>query len=156
MPNTKPHFPKASRKNRMSLKINELSVMKNRRKNWQTGSCALVFRSISEKVHRLLSLSVAISRLPTEQCTPPCKRNRGIDIVGPPPPGAQRITFFAASILVTAKNPEAARDSFNGLCRPPTQLSTRVAWSRPSNPITGKLDRQGTLDCITMSAPRRE
>jgi molybdate transport system substrate-binding protein len=34
---------------------------------------------------------------------------KGIDIVGPLPPGAQRVTFFAAGIPVTAKNPEAAK-----------------------------------------------
>jgi molybdate transport system substrate-binding protein len=33
----------------------------------------------------------------------------GIDYVGPLPPGAQRVTFFSAGIVVGAKAPEAAR-----------------------------------------------
>jgi molybdate transport system substrate-binding protein len=34
---------------------------------------------------------------------------KGIDVVGPLPPGAQRVTFFAAGIPATAKNPVAAK-----------------------------------------------
>jgi len=34
---------------------------------------------------------------------------QGIDIVGPLPPGAQRVTVFAAAIPVTSKQPEAAK-----------------------------------------------
>lgn len=46
---------------------------------------------------------------------------KGIDIVGPLPPGAQRITVFAAGIPVTSKQPEAAK----ALIR---WLSSSQAW----------------------------
>lgn len=40
---------------------------------------------------------------------------QGIEIVGPLPPGAQRITFFSAGIPVQAKNPKGARELINFL-----------------------------------------
>ena len=33
----------------------------------------------------------------------------GVDLVGPLPPGAQRVTLFSAGVVTTSKNPEAAR-----------------------------------------------
>ncbi|MGH9681346.1 MAG: substrate-binding domain-containing protein [Candidatus Acidiferrales bacterium] len=43
---------------------------------------------------------------------------KGIDIVGPLPPGAQMITVFAAGIPVTAEHPEAARKLIEWLASP--------------------------------------
>ena len=43
---------------------------------------------------------------------------KGIDIVGELPPGAQRVTVFAAGIPVTAKNPEAAKALIQWLASP--------------------------------------
>ena len=42
----------------------------------------------------------------------------GIDIVGPLPPGAQRITVFAAGIPATSKQPEAAQGFIRWLASP--------------------------------------
>lgn len=43
---------------------------------------------------------------------------KGIDIVGELPPGAQRVTVFAAAIPVTSKQPEAARGLIRWLASP--------------------------------------
>ena len=43
---------------------------------------------------------------------------KGIDIVGPLPPGAQRVTVFAAGIPVTSKHPEAAKALIQWLASP--------------------------------------
>jgi molybdate transport system substrate-binding protein len=43
---------------------------------------------------------------------------KGIDIVGPLPPGAQRVTFFAAGIPVTARNPAGAKRLIQWLASP--------------------------------------
>ncbi|HZP32309.1 MAG TPA: substrate-binding domain-containing protein [Candidatus Acidoferrales bacterium] len=43
---------------------------------------------------------------------------KGIDIVGELPPGAQRVTIFAAGIPVTSKNPEAAKTLIQWLASP--------------------------------------
>jgi molybdate transport system substrate-binding protein len=43
---------------------------------------------------------------------------KGIDIVGPLPPGAQRITVFSAGIPATSKNPEAAKALIQWLASP--------------------------------------
>jgi molybdate transport system substrate-binding protein len=43
---------------------------------------------------------------------------KGIDIVGPLPPGAQRITVFAAGIPATSKQPEAAKALIQWLASP--------------------------------------
>lgn len=43
---------------------------------------------------------------------------KGIEIVGELPPGAQRVTVFAAGIPVTAKNPEAAKALIQWLASP--------------------------------------
>ena len=43
---------------------------------------------------------------------------KGIDIVGPLPPGAQRVTTFSAGIPVTSKQPEAAKELIKFLISP--------------------------------------
>ena len=43
---------------------------------------------------------------------------KGIDIVAELPPGAQRVTYFAAGIPITAKNPEAAKALIQWLASP--------------------------------------
>ncbi|HEV2200339.1 MAG TPA: substrate-binding domain-containing protein [Bryobacteraceae bacterium] len=43
---------------------------------------------------------------------------KGIDIVGPLPPGAQRVTVFSAGIPVTSKQPEAAKALIQYLASP--------------------------------------
>jgi molybdate transport system substrate-binding protein len=43
---------------------------------------------------------------------------KGIDIVGELPPGAQRVTIFAAAVPVTSKNPEAAKALIRWLASP--------------------------------------
>jgi molybdate transport system substrate-binding protein len=43
---------------------------------------------------------------------------KGIDIVGPLPPGAQRVTVFAAGIPATSKHPEAAKALIQWLSSP--------------------------------------
>lgn len=43
---------------------------------------------------------------------------KGIDIVGPLPPGAQRVTMFAAGIPMTSKHPEAAEALIHCLASP--------------------------------------
>jgi molybdate transport system substrate-binding protein len=43
---------------------------------------------------------------------------KGIDIVGELPPGAQRVTIFAAGIPVTSSNPEAAKALIRWLASP--------------------------------------
>jgi molybdate transport system substrate-binding protein len=43
---------------------------------------------------------------------------KGIDIVGELPPGAQRVTVFAAGIPVTSKHPETARELIRWLASP--------------------------------------
>jgi molybdate transport system substrate-binding protein len=46
---------------------------------------------------------------------------KGIDIVGELPPGAQRVTVFAAAIPTTSKHPEAAKALIQWLASPVTQ-----------------------------------
>ncbi len=43
---------------------------------------------------------------------------KGIDIVGPLPPGAQRVTVFSAGIPTTSKNPEGAKKLIQFLASP--------------------------------------
>ena len=50
---------------------------------------------------------------------------KGIDIVGELPPGAQRVTVFAAGIPVTATNPEAAKRLIQWLASPAAWLRSR-------------------------------
>jgi molybdate transport system substrate-binding protein len=53
-----------------------------------------------------------------------------IEIVGPLPPGAQRVTFFGAGIPVTSKNPEAAKRLIQWLASPTAYLAINKSGSR--------------------------
>jgi molybdate transport system substrate-binding protein len=57
---------------------------------------------------------------------------RGIGIVGPLPPGAQRVTFFAAGIPVTAKNPEAAKRLIQWLASPAAYAAIHKSGLEPA------------------------
>ena len=59
---------------------------------------------------------------------------KGIDIVGPLPPGAQQVTTFAAGIPTTAKHPEAAKALIEWLASPAAYPgpSRKVVWNQPS------------------------
>ncbi len=57
---------------------------------------------------------------------------KGIDIVGELPPGAQRITVFAAGIPVTAKNPEAARGLIQWLASPAAYAAIKKSGLEPA------------------------
>ena len=57
---------------------------------------------------------------------------KGIDIVGQLPPGAQRVTFFAAGIPVTAKNPEAAKRLIRWLASPAAYAAIRKSGLEPA------------------------
>lgn len=57
---------------------------------------------------------------------------KGIDVVGPLPPGAQRVTFFAAGIPVTAKNPEAAKRLIQWLASPAAYAAIRKSGLEPA------------------------
>ena len=58
---------------------------------------------------------------------------KGIDIVGPLPPGAQRVTSFAAGIPVTAKNPEAATRLIHWLASPAAYAAIHNSGLEPAN-----------------------
>jgi molybdate transport system substrate-binding protein len=58
---------------------------------------------------------------------------KGIDIVGPLPPGAQRITVFAAGIPVTATHPEAAGAFIQWLASPAAYLAIRKSGLEPAS-----------------------
>ena len=57
---------------------------------------------------------------------------KGIEIVGPLPPGAQRVTFFAAGIPVTAKNPVAAKRLIQWLTSPAAYAAIRKSGLEPA------------------------
>jgi molybdate transport system substrate-binding protein len=57
---------------------------------------------------------------------------RGIDIVGPLPPGAQRVTMFAAGIPVTSKNPEAAKRLIRWLASPAAYAAIEKSGLEPA------------------------
>lgn len=57
---------------------------------------------------------------------------KGIDIVGELPPGAQRVTVFAAGIPVTAKNPEAAKALIQWLASPAAYLAIKKSGLEPA------------------------
>ena len=57
---------------------------------------------------------------------------KGIDIVGELPPGAQRITVFAAGIPVTAKNPEAAKALIQWLASPAAYAAIKKSGLEPA------------------------
>ena len=53
---------------------------------------------------------------------------KGIDIVGPLPPGAQKVTIFAAGIPVTSKHPEAAKALIRVACVTGRLRSHQEEW----------------------------
>lgn len=57
---------------------------------------------------------------------------KGIDIVGSLPPGAQRVTLFAAGIPVTAKNPEAAKRLIQWLASPAAYAAIHKSGLEPA------------------------
>jgi len=57
---------------------------------------------------------------------------KGIDIVGPLPPGAQRVTIFAAGIPATATHPEAARALIQWLASPAAYTAIRKSGLEPA------------------------
>lgn len=56
---------------------------------------------------------------------------KGIAIVGPLPPGAQRVTFFAAGIPVTARNPQAAKRLIQWLASPAAYAAIHKSGLEP-------------------------
>lgn len=56
---------------------------------------------------------------------------RGIEIVGPLPPGAQKITFFSAGIPVAAKNPDLARKLIQFLTSPEAHAAITKSGLEP-------------------------
>jgi molybdate transport system substrate-binding protein len=73
---------------------------------------------------------------------------KGIDIVGPLPPGAQRVTIFAAGIPMTSKHPEAAKALIHCLASPAAYPAIRKSGLEPASgnnrrramPVTTRLD----------------
>ena len=57
---------------------------------------------------------------------------KGIDIVGPLPPGARRVTYFAAGIPVTAKNPVAAKRLIQWLASPAAYAAIQKSGLEPA------------------------
>ena len=58
---------------------------------------------------------------------------KGIDIVGELPPGAQRVTIFAAGIPVTATHPEAAKKLIDWLASPAGYEAIKKSGLEPAN-----------------------
>jgi molybdate transport system substrate-binding protein len=58
---------------------------------------------------------------------------KGIDIVGPLPPGAQRVTVFAAGIPTTATHPEAAKALIQWLASPVAYTAIKKSGLEPAN-----------------------
>lgn len=58
---------------------------------------------------------------------------KGIDIVGPLPPGAQRVTVFAAGIPTTATHPEAAKALIKWLASPTAYTAIKKSGLEPAN-----------------------
>ena len=58
---------------------------------------------------------------------------KGIDIVGPLPPGAQRITVFAAGVPTTAMYPEAAKALIEWLASPTAYTAIKRSGLEPAN-----------------------
>jgi molybdate transport system substrate-binding protein len=56
---------------------------------------------------------------------------KGIDIVGELPPGAQRVTVFAAGIPVTSKQPEAANALIHWLASPAAHAAIKKSGLEP-------------------------
>ncbi len=61
---------------------------------------------------------------------------KGIDIVGPLPPGAQRVTIFAAGIPTTSKQPEAAKALIQWLASPAAYAAMKESGLEPAK-LTG-------------------
>jgi len=59
---------------------------------------------------------------------------KGIDIVGELPPGAQRITVFAAGIPVTSTQPEAAKALIRWLASPAAYAAIKKSYLEPAHP----------------------
>ncbi len=57
---------------------------------------------------------------------------KGIDIVGPLPPGAQRVTVFAAGIPATSKHPEAAKAFIQWLASPAAYPAIKNSGLEPA------------------------
>ena len=58
---------------------------------------------------------------------------KGIDIVGALPPGAQRITVFAAGIPATSKQPEAAKALIQWLASPAAYTAIKESGLEPAH-----------------------
>jgi molybdate transport system substrate-binding protein len=58
---------------------------------------------------------------------------KGIDIVGPLPPGAQRVTIFAAGIPTTAAHTEAAKALIEWLASPAAYAAIKKSGLEPAN-----------------------
>ena len=58
---------------------------------------------------------------------------KGIDIVGPLPPGAQKVTIFAAGIPTTATHPEAAKALIEWLSSPVAYAAIKKSGLEPAN-----------------------
>jgi molybdate transport system substrate-binding protein len=58
---------------------------------------------------------------------------KGIDIVGPLPPGAQRVTIFAAGIPATSMHPEAAKALIQWLSSPAAYPAIKKSGLEPTN-----------------------
>lgn len=58
---------------------------------------------------------------------------KGIDIVGELPPGAQRVTVFAAGIPTTATHPEAAKALIDWFASPAAHAAIRKSGLKPAN-----------------------
>lgn len=59
---------------------------------------------------------------------------KGIDIVGELPPGAQRVTIFAAAIPATSKHPEAAKALIQWLASPAAYAAIKTTALEPAHP----------------------
>jgi molybdate transport system substrate-binding protein len=57
---------------------------------------------------------------------------KGIDIVGPLPPGAQRVTVFAAGIPATSQQPEAAKALIQWLASPAAYAAIKKSGLEPA------------------------
>ncbi len=57
---------------------------------------------------------------------------KGIDIVGPLPPGAQRVTVFAAGIPATATHPESAKELIHWLASPAAYAAIQKSGLQPA------------------------
>jgi molybdate transport system substrate-binding protein len=69
---------------------------------------------------------------------------KGIDIVGELPPGAQRVTVFAAGIPLTSKNPDAAKALIQWLASRTGDAAVKKTGVEPVNPgLSQVIKRKG-------------